>query len=130
MRHKAGSCNQKLLTNNAVFSSFHSGMPYIDDESHIDPDICEEYINKELNEELVHTKFLPRSYFEWLLYKTHFKFEYQSWSIHFISFHFKFLIHGSPINQGWLLFRGPWKKLNYNVTKNKRKKNKKNAKLD
>ena len=31
--------------------------------------------------------------------------------------HFKFFIHGGPINQKWLLFRGPWKKPNYNVTK-------------
>ena len=30
-----------------------------------------------------------------------------------------FFIHGGPINQGWLLFRGPWKKPNYNVTKKK-----------
>ena len=26
------------------------------------------------------------------------------------SFHFNFFIHGGPINQGLLLFRGPWKK--------------------
>ena len=25
---------------------------------------------------------------------------------------FKFFIHGDPINQEWLLFRGPWKKPN------------------
>ena len=39
--------------------------------------------------------------------------------------YFRFFIHGGPINQGWLLFRGPWKKPNYNVTK----KNFYNAKL-
>ena len=27
---------------------------------------------------------------------------------HFSSFQLKFFIHGGPINQGWLLFRGPW----------------------
>ena len=46
----------------------------------------------------------------------------------FISFHFKFFIHGGPINQEWLLFRGPWKKPNYNTTKIK--KNIYNVKLE
>ena len=56
----------------------------------------------------------------------HVKVSYDGWGReYFISFHSKFFIHGGPINQGWLLFRGPWKKLNYNVTKKK-----KNAKLD
>ena len=33
-------------------------------------------------------------------------------SFHFILFiHFKFSIHGGPMNQGWLLLRGPWKSL-------------------
>ena len=43
-------------------------------------------------------------------------------------FHFKFFIHGGPINQEWLLFRGPWKKPNYNTTKIK--KNIYNVKLE
>ena len=48
--------------------------------------------------------------------------------IPFHSFHFKFFIHGGPINQEWLLFRGPWKKPNYNATKIK--KNIYNVKLE
>ena len=43
-------------------------------------------------------------------------------------FHFKFFIHGGPINQEWLLFRGAWKKPNYNATKIK--KNIYNVKLE
>ena len=48
-----------------------------------------------------------------------------------ISFHFikSCFIHGGPINQGWLLVRGPWEKPNYNVTK-KQKKKFYNAKLE
>ena len=38
----------------------------------------------------------------------------------FIFIHFKFFIHGGPINQEWLLFRGPWKKPSYNATKIKK----------
>ena len=45
-----------------------------------------------------------------------------------VSFHFKFFIHGGPINQEWLLFREPLKKPNYNATKIK--KNIYNVKLE
>ena len=53
------------------------------DESRMEPDLCEEYINKELNEELLPVlrhKFFVQNFcqgHEWLLCKTCFKFEYQ-----------------------------------------------------
>ena len=57
----------------------------------------------------------------------------ESWMVNYQFFfhffiHFKFFIHGGPINQEWLLFRGPWKKSNYNATKIK--KNIYNVKLE
>ena len=46
-------CSLKLLVSNTLFSGSHSGRPQINDESCIDPDLCKEYINKGLNDELL-----------------------------------------------------------------------------
>ena len=43
----------KLLANKAVFSRFQPGRSSINYESCIDPDFCEDFINKGLNEELL-----------------------------------------------------------------------------
>ena len=48
-----GHCSLKLLAKNAIFSGSHSRRSKIYDKSCIDPDLCEEYINRGLNEELV-----------------------------------------------------------------------------
>ena len=48
-----GHCNLKLLTKNTIFSGFHSRRSYVYDKLCIDPDLCEEYINRGLNEELL-----------------------------------------------------------------------------
>ena len=48
-----GHCSLKLLAKNTIFSDFHSRRSKIHDESCIDPDLCEEYINRGLNEELL-----------------------------------------------------------------------------
>ena len=50
---KVGHCNLKLLAKNTIFSSFHSRRSYIHDKLCIDPDLCEEYINRGLNEKLL-----------------------------------------------------------------------------
>ena len=49
VRRKAGHCNIKLLANNTVASILESSE---DDESRIDPDSCEDYINTVLDKEL------------------------------------------------------------------------------
>ena len=41
------------MAKNTIFSCFHSRRSKIHDKSRIDPDLCEEYINRGLNEKLL-----------------------------------------------------------------------------